>query len=322
MRVLFVCSGNVKFGTGDGIVSYTRSQGESLKRKGTHLDFFSIKGRGIKNYFKHIFILKNFLKKNKYDIIHAHYGLCGLISVLTFTKVPIVVSFMGSDLYGDPDYKGKRRLSDFVFIFFNLLLQFRVDFIIVKSKILAEHVIKKKKMQIIPNGVDFDFFKPIEKSKAMKELSISDKKKKYILFLGDRSHPRKNFPLVEKALQRLSDVELLSPFPVLVEKVPLYLNTADVLVLTSFKEGSPNVIKEAMACNCPIVSTDVGDVREVIGSTMGCYITSFEPEDVAEKLKLALAFGQRTDGRDNIKHLENGIIAEKISKIYESVVKK
>lgn len=320
MRVLFVCSGNGKIDTGNGISTFINSQAESLKRHGINLDFFAIKGRGIKNYLRHIFILEKFLKKNTYDIIHAHYGLCGWIALLTFTNIPIIVSFMGDDLYGDANDKGKKKLGDFGFIFFSLILQFWVDFIIVKSKNLAEHVLKKKKMQIIPNGVEFDFFKPIEKSKAMSDLSIHTNGKKYILFLGDKSNPRKNFPLLEKALHTLRDVELLAPFPVPPEKVPLYLNTADVLVLTSFKEGSPNVIKEAMACNCPIVSTDVGDVREIISNTMGCYLTSFEPGDVAEKLKLALAFGQRTAGRDHIDYLENSVIAKKLIAIYKSVI--
>ncbi len=92
-------------------------------------------------------------------------------------------------------------------------------------------------------------------------------------------------------------------------------------MLTSYNEGSPNVIKEAMACNMPIVSTNVGDVKEVVGKTKGCYITSFEPEDVAEKIKLALEFGKRTIGRDDIKHLESSVIAKKIINVYKSVLK-
>ena len=91
-------------------------------------------------------------------------------------------------------------------------------------------------------------------------------------------------------------------------------------MLTSLWEGSPNVIKEAMACNIPIVSTDVGDVREVIGNTEGCYITSFEPEYIAEKIELALQFGKRTDGRENIKHLESSLIARKIIDLYKKIV--
>ena len=125
-----------------------------------------------------------------------------------------------------------------------------------------------------------------------------------------------------KALQKINDVELLTPFPIPAKDVPLYLNLADVLVVTSFEEGSPNVIKEAMACNCPIVSTDVGDVKEVIGNTRGCYITSLDPGDVAEKILLALEFDNRTNGRNNIRYLELNVIAEKIIKVYESVVKR
>jgi glycosyltransferase involved in cell wall biosynthesis len=102
--------------------------------------------------------------------------------------------------------------------------------------------------------------------------------------------------------------------------LPYYFNAADVLLLTSLWEGSPNVVKEAMACNLPIVSTDVGDVRELMGGTAGCYITNFHASDVAKKLRLALEFGKRTDGRKKVRHLDTIQIAEKISKIYHQVL--
>ena len=75
-----------------------------------------------------------------------------------------------------------------------------------------------------------------------------------------------------------------------------------------------------MACNCPIVSTDVGDVKEVIGNTDGCYICSYDPGDVADKIKKALDFGQRTDGREKIKHLDKKIIAQEIIGVYNKVL--
>jgi teichuronic acid biosynthesis glycosyltransferase TuaC len=71
------------------------------------------------------------------------------------------------------------------------------------------------------------------------------------------------------------------------------LNAADLLLLTSLTEGSPQVIKEAMACNCPIVATDVGDIREIIGYTDGCYITTFKPSDVAVKIQAAFLLGKK-----------------------------
>jgi len=95
-----------------------------------------------------------------------------------------------------------------------------------------------------------------------------------------------------------------------------------MVILTSKFEGSPNVIKEAMACNCPIVSTDVGDVREVIGNTEGCFITSFEPEGVAKKIKLAIEFNKKTNGRDNITHLDEKVIAQRLIDVYQSAIAK
>jgi teichuronic acid biosynthesis glycosyltransferase TuaC len=113
----------------------------------------------------------------------------------------------------------------------------------------------------------------------------------------------------------------MSPYPVAHHDVPLYLNEANVLVLPSFMEGSPNVIKEAMACNCPIVSTDVGDVKWVIGKTKGCYIASFEPKDFAEKINMAIHLpgnNGRTNGRQRIIDLglDMNTVAQRITEVY------
>ena len=94
------------------------------------------------------------------------------------------------------------------------------------------------------------------------------------------------------------------------------------MLLTSLWEGSPNVIKEAMACNCPIVSTDVGDVKKIIKNTQGCFITSFDPRDVSIGITKALRFGKKTNGREHIKHLDDKIIAKKIINLYQTVLKK
>lgn len=103
------------------------------------------------------------------------------------------------------------------------------------------------------------------------------------------------------------------------------INSSDFLLLTSFREGSPQVIKEAMACNCPIVSTDVGDIKWVIGNTEGCYLTTFDPKVVAEKLKMAIEFAQtkgRTNGRDRIIQLglDAESVAKKVLEVYQKVL--
>ncbi|MGE5343008.1 MAG: glycosyltransferase family 4 protein [Candidatus Omnitrophota bacterium] len=338
LKVLFVCSGNgpAVLDREMGIAPFIRSQGESLRQQGIEVEFFPIRGRGIAHYLRHVFLLRRFLRKNRFDILHAHYGMCGWVAFLAFTRIPLVVSFMGDDLYGNADARGKKNGLDYVYIFFNTLLQYGVDAIVVKSENLAAHVVCKNKMQIIPNGVDGSVFKPMDRQDAARQLGRrAASKTKSILFLGNPANPRKNFNLLEKALvlmkktkearetRETSDdpgLELLTPFPVAPALVPLYLNLADVLVLTSYKEGSPNVIKEAMACNCPIVATDVGDVQAVIRGTEGCYLTSFEPTDVAEKIQLALAFGKRTDGRERIRRLEIGRTARRLIRIYKGLM--
>ncbi len=121
---------------------------------------------------------------------------------------------------------------------------------------------------------------------------------------------------------KTENFEIINPFPIENKLFPLYLNACDVFVLTSFNEGSPNVIKEAMACNVPIVSTDVGDVKEVILDTEGCFITSYDPVDVANKIDKAMAFNMSTKGRENIEFLESNVIANNLISIYREVITK
>jgi glycosyltransferase involved in cell wall biosynthesis len=181
---------------------------------------------------------------------------------------------------------------------------------------------KIKNSIVIPNGVNFQMFKPVEKKKALQKAGFENKKKKIIFVAENINSKVKNFKLAEQAVKLLNnpDVHLHTVSGCEQEDLVYYYNAADLLLLTSHSEGSPNVIKEAMACNCPIVSTDVGDVRELIGDTKGCYITSFEPEDISKKIILALDFGKRTSKRDHIKHLDNQLIAQKIIHFYKEII--
>lgn len=317
MKVLFVCSGNSEF----GIIPFIKSQGESIKKNGIDVEYFTIQGKGFLGYLKNVILLKKHLREKECDVIHAHYALCGWVSVLAVPCKPVIVSFMGDDLYGSVSNRGKRKLSSYLNIILSQLLQPFLSKIIVKSKNLEKYVYLKRKVSIIPNGVNFNQFKPIDinYSRDMTKLSQDYK---YILFLGEPLNRRKNVTLLEKAIEIInnSNVKTINPYPVSHDAVAWYLNAADVFVITSYLEGSPNVIKEAMACNCPIVSTNVGDVKEVIGNTEGCYITSYDPEDVAKKIKKAIAFGKRTSGRNSIQHLESSVIADKIIDVYKKVL--
>lgn len=308
MRVLFVSSGNSK----TGISPIVQSQGESLKRNGIDLDYFTIVGKGTKGYLKNIPRLKKFLRANNYDLIHAHYSLSAIVASLS-CKLPMVVSLMGSDTH----------MSFFWKSIITFLYRFRWKATIVKSARMKRNLFLNNAI-VIPNGVDFELFKPIDKNIAKMKVSFNGKKR-HIIFAANPERHEKNYLLAKKAVELTdnNNVELNTVSNVDQNIIPYYMNAADILLLTSLWEGSPNVIKEAMACNCPIVSIDVGDVKEVISNTDGCYICSYDPEDVAEKIKLALEFGKRTKGRDRIisMGLDSDSTAKKIINLYKKVIR-
>jgi len=319
LKILFVCSGNSK----EGISPIIKNQGESFKKAGIIINYFTIKGKGLLGYLRNIFPLKKEIRKNSYDLIHAHYVLSAWVVLLSSVRKPIVVSYMGSDTYGNVDLFGKRVFKSYFQIITAKLLQPFVNIIIVKSKNLEKYIYCNKKCRVIPNGVNFKKFYYSPDNNFKKELNLK-KEKIYILFIGDNTNTRKNFELAEKAVKIISNpnIELINPYPIAPEAVPKYLNSVDILLFTSFIEGSPNVIKESMACNCPIVSTDVGDVRWVFGETEGCYITSYKPKDVAESIQKAISFGRRTTGRERIKQLEldSESVAQRIIAVYNKVL--
>ena len=309
MNILFISSGRNK-----GIPSsLIWDQGESIKDAGYSISYFPLKNQGIKGYVRTISKLKQYLHHNHVDLIHAHYGLSAIVATLAW-KRPIIVSLMGSDVM-----EGGLQL-----FLIKILSRFFWNKTIVKSEELAT-IVGKNYTKTIPNGVNLSIFQPLGKSLAINKLGL-DPGKIYILFPSDPARPEKNFTLAKKAIDELktNNIELIFLKNINHDSVKYYLNASDLILLTSLREGSPNVIKEAMACNCPIVSTNVGDVKWIIGETEGCYITSFEPEDVAEKIKRALNFGKRTNGRNRIINigLDSKSIANRIIEVYIDILDK
>ena len=304
MRVLFISSGNSK----SGISPIIKNQGESLIEEGIDVEYFTIKGKGIRGYLKSIPKVRAYLKENQYDIVHAHYWLSAIVTSLAGAK-PIVVSLMGDDV------KAKRWFRWIIYIFHHISWSRTI----VKSKDMYISL-GIKDVYIVPNGVDLDRFRPIPKDIALKEIGWSSRKK-HILFSSNPDRVEKNFPLAKRAFEYIDDsnLELHYLKDVPNDRVPYYYNGSDVVILTSFWEGSPNAIKEAMACNVPIVSTRVGDVDEVISETKGCYISSFDYIEFASNIKKALEFGRKTEGREVIKHLKSDLIAKKIIDIYKGI---
>lgn len=303
MKILFISSGNKK----EGISSLVYDQGESIKKSGNDLTYYTIKGKGIRGYFKNIFLLRKYLKNEKFDVVHAHYSLSGFVAALSGAK-PLVVSLMGSDV----KQNGVLRLVIKLFNYFFW------DACIVKTEDMQKSL-GIKNLSVIPNGVNMNFFPPMAKKEAQIRLGW-DKNKTHILFAADPDRKEKNYILAKRAYNIFANrnTELHFLKNILKDEMPYYYSASDVVLLTSFWEGSPNVIKEAMACCRPIVATDVGDIRKIIGNTEGCFVCSFNHEEIAYALVKACKINTTT-GRLSIEHLKDEVIAKEILGVYDRV---
>lgn len=323
MKILFVSSGNFS----GGINPIVENQANSLKSVGLNITTYGIKGKGLKGYLKNISLLKKELKCNNYNIIHAHYGSSAIVALLAKRKEKLIVSFMGDDILGTKNDNGKNTLISILESkFHKFLARYFYNYSIVKSEEMNS-ALRIKNCEVIPNGVDIDKFTSIDMIEAQKKLKL-ELNNKYILFAADPKRPEKNINLAKKAISLLEkkNVKLLVVFNIENDLIPYYLNASSVVILTSFHEGSPNIIKEAMACKRPIVTTDVGDVKKIIGNTKGCYVVKFDPIDVGTGISNALNFANEnghTKGTERIKELEidSTKIAKRIESVYLKVLK-
>ena len=176
----------------------------------------------------------------------------------------------------------------------------------------------------MPCGIDITDLQLTERSGARQKLNLSEAKK-YILFAGAFDNVVKNAPLAKEAVSLMQNdkVELLELKGYSREEVTLLMCAADAFLMTSFTEGSPQVIKEAMACGCPIVSVDVGDAKERMDCVDGCYVAETrEPQELSELLKIALSFEGKTKGREKVlaDGLDNRQVASELIYIYEKIL--
>ncbi len=304
LRILYVYSSQEIFAR----TLLVTTQGESLQKKGINVEYYDITGKGISNYLTHIFKLRHFIKQGNFDIVHAQFGYSGFTCAFA-GKTPLVVSLMGSD------YRLEKATAIITRIFSKLFW----NKTIVKSQKMYKSL-RIKDAQIIPNGIDFARFKPIDREIARRQAGFSSSA--HVLWVSDPERKEKNFALAREAFSHLEseDVELTIVNNVEIDKVPSYYYAADVLLLTSIWEGSPNVIKEAMACSLPIVSTDVGDVADITQDVDGCFIVKPDPEELANALDTALHFGKRTNGREKIKNLDVDNISDQLLQVYQDVL--
>lgn len=311
MRILIVCSGNAPGFDVQKHQAFVYDQVEALRQLDETLqfDYFFINRKGVTGYLSCLKKLTDQLTAQSYDWVHAHVAMSGLLANLQ-RRVPVITTFHGSDI----NVPSLSILSLFV-----ELLSRRTIYI---SQNLVEKAIyaNARKGAVIPCGVNFALFVPRSKQQSRQQLGLSTDKR-YVLFASNFDTAVKNYPLAKSAVSLLGDdmVELLELKNYTRSDVALLLTAVDVALMTSFSEGSPQFVKEALACNCPVVTTDVGDVRQVMGMIPGCYITSYEPIDVAEKLQQVLNNTVPIASRDYIHQLNNQLIAGQVRTIYQEI---
>lgn len=244
----------------------------------------------------------------EHDIVHANFGLTGP-HALAQRRVPVVLSLWGTDVYGPFGWVSKlcARLCDAV---------------IVPSEEMGEQL--DCEYTVIPHGVDLDQFTPAPRSAAVNALGW-DPDSVHVLFPGNTNRPEKDFPRAERivgAARKRVDAPIRIHTPngaVPHDEMPTWMNASDVLLLTSQYEGSPNVIKEAMACNVPIVSSDVGDVPERLADVSPSAVCSTDDELVAALVE-TLRADARSNGRQVVSDLRIDRMADRIRSVYDEVL--
>ena len=322
MRVLEVSRYKKNFV--DHQLPFVTEQGEAIRALGNEVEYFLVRG----NYLKAVGALKKKIREFKPDIVHAHFGLSAITAELQ-NLVPVVTTFHN----GETHSKGVNFLTS--------LFSLRAKHVIYVTQHIRDMVyFKNRNYSIIPCGVSLEDCFLMDKLEARKQLNW-DTKKRYILFGGAFSNERKNFKLLSEAVKQLEigdrtlEIEVVEMRGLSRKDCVLLMNACDVFALPTKNEGSPQALKEAMACNCPIVATDVADIKHLLGELPGHYILpnkkddaawwvgdEHSAEELAELLKKALAFEGRTKGRERIVELgyTNELVAKQIIDIYKEIL--
>ena len=304
MKILIVASDK-----GGRFAPFIEEQIAALQALGVEIVRYGVIGHGIMGYLRELPALRRVIRAEHPNIIHAHYGLCGLLANLQ-RRVPVVTTYHGCDI-------NTLRLR--VFSSVSLALSAYNIFV---SRPQANKIqwLGKRRSTIIACGVNADVFRPLNKEKARLQFKML-LYKRYVLFSSTFSRVEKNANLALQAIALMHNIELIELDGYTREEVVVLMNAVDAGVLTSIREGSPQFVKEMLACHRPIVSTNVGDVIEQFAGVKGAYISEFDARGVADKLETAIADGNAELPRGWFEKYENKHIVNKLVEIYKSIIK-
>jgi teichuronic acid biosynthesis glycosyltransferase TuaC len=294
-----------------------------LRNRGLEFEIFHFEGRRNPfNYLKAFIKIQRKISSNKFDVIHAQWGQSAL--PILFSEIPLVVTFRGSDLYGITRTDGTYSVLGKILTYLSSLTARKAKAIILVSAAMRKLLpkISQTKVSIIPTGINLNLFRPLSMEECRIKLGL-DLTKKFVLFGGDPERADKRFNLASESLVYVNQkypVEFLIARNVEQTAMPLYINAANLILLTSKHEGSPNIIKEALACNKPIVTVNVGDVSERIGSIRGSRITDDSPISIAEAITGVLEEKDFYESRNSILELDENLITDQIIDIYNRIL--
>ena len=264
--------------------------------------------RGIQEYLQYIPKIRRELRRGEYDLIHANYGLTAPYAV-TQSKLPVVLTLWGSDVVGFDGLVTKA-------------CAWRADAVTVRSEEMRE-LLGRDDAYIVPSGVDLKRFRPIDRTAARERVGW-EQDGIHVLFPYSPEYERKNYPLAERVVDRAERelgqaISLQTIAGVDHEEMPYYHNAADCLLLTSEHEGSPNTVKEAMACNVPVVSTDVGDVRERLDGVEPSGVGNSEDE-LVNLISSTLELNGCSNSREAVAEVSWDQIGNRLTTIYSSIL--
>ena len=331
MKILIVASDK-----GGHFAPFIEEQIAALQEIGVHIVRYAVTGKGILGYLRELPALKQMIRAEQPDIVHAHFGLSGLLANLQ-RLVPVVTTYHGSDINVPKILRLSKiamRLSAW-----NIFVSKRNVEIAFGCSDNGDRISDigkrlKQRSTLLPCGINLP--KPWSEiqNQQVDQLTLNQwvhgilkKDVKHVLFAGAFDNAVKDSALAQVTINQLSSegiqVELIELKGYNRDQVTALMYNCHALLMTSKTEGSPQVVKEAMACGCPIVSVDVGDVAERIEGVEGCYVVpTRDPQDIANALQKAIEFNGRTNGREKIIEMEltNKQVAERLMAIYKSLV--
>lgn len=310
IKVLIVASDK-----GGKFAPFIEEQIAALEDYGVVIVRYPVTRKGIIGYLREVPSLRRMIKRERPNAVHAHFGLSGLLANLQ-RMVPVVTTYHGSDINNPTTLRFSKMA---------IWLSKHNIFVSKRNINIGQ---PKKNYSLLPCGVNLqvlqDNYPKTERvEKILKEGKIN------VLFAGAFDNAVKDPQLAQQVIEILShDIEQINLIELkgyTREEVAILMHSCNALLMTSKTEGSPQVIKEAMACGCPIVSVDVGDVAERIEGVDGCFVVkSREPAAIADALKKAVVFEGRTNGCERIiaMGLSNEQVVRQLLTIYQGLNKK